>query len=252
MDPAERRHLYQRIVDAARGVPGVAHAGGSMWTPVDGGMRMGDSESRVTFNFVTPGWFAVRHGLRIRRDFTAHDTAEAPPVVVVNEAFVRALMPGRPPLGETIAPPRYQGREAQRTIVGIVDDAIFESQREGIHPIVYLPMAQAVQTDRTGRPNQRRCSPRCGIADAFARSVGAAVSGVDPGLTLTFHLLTDHVDASVPQERIVAMLSGLFGGLAVLIAALGLYGMTSYGVNRRFTEIGIRMALAHSGGTCSA
>ena len=244
-DPAERRHLYQRIVDAARGVPGVAHAGGSMWTPVDGGMRMGDSESRVTFNFVTPGWFAAYGtAVRIGRDFTVHDTAEAPPVVVVNEAFVRALMPGRFPLGETIVHPRYQGSEVQRTIVGIVDDAVFDSQREGIHPIVYLPMAQAV----ANRPNGASeisvgVRPAVGSPMQLARSVGAAVSGVDPGLTFTFHLLMDHVNASVTQERIVAMLSGLFGGLALLIAALGLYGMTSYAVSRRFTEIGIRMAL---------
>ena len=77
----------------------------------------------------------------------------------------------------------------------------------------------------------------------LARSVGAAITDVDPGLAFTLRLLTDHVDASVRQERIVAMLSGFFGGLALLIAALGLYGTTSYTVNRRFTEIGIRMAL---------
>jgi hypothetical protein len=77
-DPGDRMRLNQRIVDAARSVPGVAHAGGSIWTPVDGGMRMGDSESRVAFNFVTPGWFAA-YGttVRIGRDFTPRDTAEA-------------------------------------------------------------------------------------------------------------------------------------------------------------------------------
>lgn len=244
-DPADRMHLYQRIVDAARSVPGVAHAGGSMWTPVDGGMRMGDSETRVTFNFVTPGWFAAYGtAVRIGRDFTPRDTAEASPVVVVNEAFVRALMPGRFPLGETIPYPRSRDGGVQRTIVGVVDDSVFDSQREGIQPIVYLPMAQAVRNGPNG-PTEISLGvrPAVGSPMQLARSVGAAVTGVDPGLAFTFHLLTDHVRASVRQERIVAMLSGLFGGLALFIAALGLYGVTSYTVSRRFTEIGIRMAL---------
>ncbi len=241
----DRMRLYQRIVDAARGVPGVAHAGASIWTPVDGGMRMGDSQTRVEFNFVTAGWFAA-YGTAVRmgRDFTEHDTAEASPVVIVNHAFVRAFMPGRLPLGETIPYPRSREGEVPRTIVGVVDDAVFDSQREGIQPIVYLPMAQALAEGATG-PTAISVGVRsaAGSPMQLARSVGAAVTGVDPGLSYTFRLLTDHVDASVRQERIVAIVSGLFGGLAVLIAALGLYGVTSYTVNRRFTEIGIRMAL---------
>jgi predicted permease len=244
-DRAGRMRLFQRIVDAAGSVPGVASAGGSIWTPVDGGMRMGDSESRVAFNYVTPGWFATYGtALRIGRDFTVRDTADAPPVVVVNEAFVRGLMPGRFPLGETISHPRSRGSDVQRTIVGVVDDAVFDSQREGIQPIVYLPMAQAV-ANRPNGPTEISVGvrPAVGSPMAFARSVGAAVAGVDPGLAFTFRRLTDHLDASVGQERIVAVLSGLFGGLALLIAGLGLYGVTSYTVNRRFSEIGIRMAL---------
>jgi hypothetical protein len=162
----------------------------------------------------------------------------------VNEAFVRALMPGRFPLGETVPYPRSREGDVQRTIVGVVDDAVFDSQREGIQPIVYLPMAQAVGDGSNG-PTEISVGvrPAVGSPRQLARGVAAAVTGVDPSLAFTLHLLTDHVDASVRQERIVAVLAGLFGGLTLLIAALGLYGMTSYTVNRRVTEIGIRMAL---------
>lgn len=244
-DPADRMLLYQRIVDAAGGAPGVAHAGGSIWTPVDGGMRMGDSQDRVAFNFVTPGWFAAYGtAVRLGRDFTVRDTAQAPLVVVVNEAFARALMPGRSPLGETIPYPRPRGADVQRTIVGVVDDAVFDSQREGIQPIVYLPVAQSVGIGPSGVTEiSVGVRPAVGSPLQLARSVSAAMTDVDPDLAFTFRLLTDHVDASVRQERLLAMLSGFFGGLALLIAAMGLYGITSYMVNHRVSEIGIRMAL---------
>lgn len=244
-DAAGRMRLFHRIVEAVGSVPGVAHAGGSIWTPVDGGMRMGDSRSRLAFNFVTPGWFAA-YGttLRAGRDFTVRDIAGSAPVVIVNDAFVRAFMPASSPLGETIPHPRSRSGEVQRTIVGVVDDAVFDSQREGIQPIVYLPVAQSAGIGPGGQTAiSLGVRPAAGAPAQLAPRVGAAVRGVDPDVSFSFALLENHVQASVRQERLVAMLSGFFGALALGIAALGLYGVTSYTMNRRVTEIGIRRAL---------
>jgi putative ABC transport system permease protein len=242
-DAAGRMRLFHRILDAVRGVPGVAYAGGSIWTPVDGGMRMGDSQNRIAFNFITPGWFAAYGtSLRAGRDFTVRDTAGSPPVVIVNDAFVRAFMPGTSPVGETIPHPRSRP-EVLRTVVGVVDDAVFESQREGIQPMVYLPVAQSGGGPSGPTAISLGVRPAEGSPMQLAPLVGPAIRGVDPDVSFSFVLLEDHVQASVRQERLVAILSGFFGALALVMAALGLYGVTSYTVHRRVTEIGIRRAL---------
>ncbi len=242
-DSADRMRLFDRILDAVRGVRGVAHAGGSIWTPVDGGMRMGDSQDRIAFNFITPGWFAA-YGtpLRVGRDFAVRDTAGSPPVAIVNEAFVRAFMPGTSPVGATIPYPRSRP-EVLRTVVGVVDDAVFESQREGIQPMVYLPVAQSGGGPSGLTAISLGVRPVMGAPVQLAPGVRAALRGIDPDVSFSFALLEDHVQASVRQERLVAVLSGFFGALALIIAALGLYGVTAYTVNRRVTEIGIRRAL---------
>jgi putative ABC transport system permease protein len=245
LDGSDRLQLFQRIVDGAARVPGVQHAGGAIWAPVDGGMRMGDSQSRITFNFVTPGWFAAfGTALRAGRDFTRLDTAAAPPVVIVNEAFVRAFIPGGSPLGETTPHPRSGDTEVRRTIVGVVEDMVFDTQREGIQPMVYMPVAQSRGLAPHGVSEiSIGVRPAAGSPMRLAPSVGAALEVVDPNLTFSFHPLTADVQASVRQERLVASISAAFGTLALAIAALGLYGVTSYSVSRRVMEIGIRRAL---------
>ncbi|HEY7186030.1 MAG TPA: ABC transporter permease [Vicinamibacterales bacterium] len=248
---------YLRLLDATRGVPGVAHAAVSLNTPVNrgvtfvadfravGGRDLPLNERRSIVNLITPGWFET-YGAAIKagRPIQDSDTTSTPSVVVVNEAFAQKFFGRQSVVGEYIAP-EIRGdleRPTPMLIVGVVSNSVDQSLRYEAVTAVYQPVAQFTRPIPMAEfsLSLRAAS---GSPAALTRSVAAALTTVDRNLAFSFHLLDDQVRGARNQERLVAWLSGFFGVLALLLAAIGLYGVTSYIVARRQTEIGIRLAL---------
>ncbi len=119
-------------------------------------------------------------------------------------------------------------------------DAVYRAPREGMMPTMFVPLAQRDQMF-PGASLTAAAAP--GQRAAVMRAMTEALKGVDPRASFTFRTFDELVGATIVQDRLVATLSGFFGGLALLLAAIGLYGVMSHSVNRRRTEIGIRMAL---------
>jgi predicted permease len=259
IDPQARIDFFQRLAQAVSVVPGVARASSSLFTPLDmalpgevnvpGAPAGAEAERVVLTNRIAPDWFATYGtALQSGRDFDARDTSTSAPVVIINEAFARKFFPGRDPIGLTVS---------QRVVVGVVTDQLAQggfhldgrqrSIRDAAPPTMYTPMTQmpaGAPARQTAIINIRAAGDR----SSLLRGIAGALRASNPDLTFSVRPIAEDLDAAVTQERIVAMMSGFFGVLAMLLAGLGLFGVTTYAVARQRMEIGIRLALGAAPG----
>ncbi len=256
-DEPRMRALYADMLERLKSVPGVRGVAMSQPALLTGSVnstgiyvqgrpappaRPQDDSHSINRLVISPNFFDVM-GIPVvlGRALTERDTDTSPKVVVINEAAVRKFFPDESPLGKHFgSSPETAG---QLEIVGVLRDAKYNSVRDPAPPTMYVPYRQA-------RLGNAVFEVRTAAAPAGAMgSIREGARQIDPNLPLTdVSTQIEQVEKRFQQEKLFAQAYTLFGGLALLLASIGLFGLMSYNVSRRTNEIGIRMALGAQGG----
>jgi len=252
LPPARQNLVFDDIESRLAAIPGVVAVGRSVRTPVsnfewnqhiqaDSPDAPKGDDALVFFNFISPGYFpTLRTPLLEGRNFDSRDTESSVRVVIVNQTFVRKFFPHSPALGQFVRTDDSPGKKAPAIqIVGIVRDSKYESLREESYSQAFFPASQIPEA--ADAENFELRAER--IPSDLISAIQDASRQVNKGISLDFHSLAAQVDDSLVQDRLLATLSTFFGGLALLLAMIGLYGALSYLVTMRRAEFGVRMAL---------
>jgi putative ABC transport system permease protein len=238
------------ILTKLRTIPGVGSAsmsavtplGGTSWNEemlIEGYTPVNEDDGVAFFNETTNDYFhTLGTPILSGRDFNSGDRLGTPRVALVNETMARKFYKTPNPVGKTF---RY--RVGAKTsdpieIIGVVKDAKYQTLREETFPTAFMSIAQ--DSDRIGVNIELRVPS--GVS-AVASQVRSAIAEIEPRMSTTMTMFETQVATSLTRERLLATLSGFFGGLAILLSMIGLYGILSYNVARRRSEIGVRMAL---------
>jgi predicted permease len=239
-------NYYRELTDRVSRLPGVESAGIAKmslgWRAWKEDVRLVDANealAKVDFSFVMPGFF---HTVGIYpergRIFTWRDDDKSPRVAVVSQSLAKQLFAGRDAIGQRLeitSEPSWQKVE----IVGIVSDASLYDIRRQAPPTLYMPTTQYGEMMGWSQLMLRTKTAPAAMANAVRQTVESLGHEYVPKT----HMIVETVDRSLLRERVFAVLSAFFGGLAVLLAAIGLYGLMAYNVTRRTQEIGVRIAL---------
>lgn len=252
--PEEQNTEYKRqLVKPIREIPGVESAASAMMVPFGGSgwnediiTEGSDEDQGVSWlNYVGPGYFqTIGTPFLAGRDFDDRETATSAKVAIVNQAFVRKILKGADPLGKTFRIHEPPGKPRPLyEIVGVTGDNKYQNMHEEYLPFMYFPATQQEKAFPSDQIIIRSSLPLASLMT----SIKQTISDVNPGIDFEFKVFKTQVHNSLVSDELMASLSGFFGFLAALLAAIGLYGVISYMVVRRTKEIGIRMAIGAKG-----